>query len=98
MSLQCDACGLTFEEFRRQGVLGCPHDYVAFEDALLTLIEHAQHGATEHVGKVPRHSGRNQKKQNAVLKLRAQLRGAIAAENYELAAQLRDRIKELEGS
>ena len=94
--LSCEVCGMSFAEFRRHGVLGCPHDYDAFEGALLPMLARAQSGATEHIGKVPRHSGRDQKRQNAVLKLRAELRGAIAAEDYERAAGLRDKIKELE--
>ncbi len=93
----CGVCGGTFAEFREAGLLGCPHDYDAFEDELTTLIERAQQGAAEHVGKVPRRSGGDQKRQNSILKFRAELRGAIAAENYELAASLRDKIKEIEG-
>ena len=94
--LACEVCGLTFSEFREQGVLGCPNDYNGFGQRLELLMSRAQQGATAHVGKIPRHSGGDQKRLNAVLRLRAQLRGAIAAEDYELAASLRDRIKEVE--
>ena len=96
VDLSCPVCGLTFAEFRQQGVLGCPHDYDAFEDALAPLLERAQRGESHHVGKVPRRTGGDQKRQNLILKYRAELRGAIAAENYELAAALRDKIKEVE--
>ena len=94
--LKCDVCELTFSEFRKRGVLGCPHDYDAFESALRPLLEHAQEGASQHTGKVPHRAGSRQKKQNALLRLRAELKSAIAAENYERAAALRDQIKELE--
>ncbi len=93
---QCDVCGLTFAEFRDQAVLGCPNDYDAFEPALTHLLERAQEGASQHIGKVPHRAGNDQKKQNAILRLRAELKGAIAAEDYERAAALRDQIKELE--
>ena len=96
--LKCDVCGLTFAGFREHGVLGCPNDYDAFEPALRPMLERAQGGATEHLGKVPRRAGTSQKKQNALLRLRAQLKSAIGDEKYELAAQLRDQIKELEQS
>jgi len=96
--LTCNVCGLSFSEFRRQGQLGCPNDYDAFSEALVPLLERAQEGATQHVGKVPARAGKDQRKQNAILRLRAQLRGAIAAERYEEAAELRDRIKDLENS
>jgi len=94
--LSCEVCGLTYTEFREKGVLGCPNDYDAFGEQLEGLMAQAQQGATEHVGKIPRHSGGDQKRINAVLRLRAQLRGAIAAEDYERAAALRDEIKEIE--
>jgi protein arginine kinase activator len=96
--LACDVCGLTFAEFRKQKVLGCPHDYDAFEPALRPLIESAHGGASQHVGKAPHRSGGQQKKQNALLRLRADLKKAVAAEDYERAAMLRDQIQELEAS
>jgi protein arginine kinase activator len=95
---KCDVCGLSFSEFRQKGLLGCPNDYDAFSKLLEPLLERAQEGATQHVGKVPTKSGVNQKKQNAVLRLRSSLRAAIATEDYEKAAALRDQIKELENS
>jgi len=46
----CPSCGITFKEFRSQGRLGCPHDYIAFQSELLPLLENI-HGETQHVGK-----------------------------------------------
>ncbi len=94
--MACDICGITFDEFQQQALLGCPNDYDAFAEPLTNLLKRTQEGATEHVGKVPHSAGTDQKRQNAVLRLRAELKGAIAAEDYERAAQLRDQIKELE--
>jgi len=48
----CDMCGITFFEFRNQGRLGCPHDYVQFENELEPLIGNI-HGGTEHAGRRP---------------------------------------------
>lgn len=95
--LKCDVCGMTFEEFREHALLGCPNDYDAFEKALLPLIERSQDGASRHVGKAPQRSQASQNKQNAILRLRAELRMAIKAEDYERAAALRDEIKNMEG-
>ncbi len=50
----CPVCGITFYEFRNQGRLGCPHDYVCFKAELEPLIVNI-HGETEHVGKKPAH-------------------------------------------
>ncbi len=94
--LQCDVCGLTFPEFRQRGVLGCPNDYDAFSEVLDPMLRQAQEGAEQHIGKVPERAGSGQEKQNAMLRLRGELKQAIAAENYERAAEIRDRLKEME--
>lgn len=94
--LHCDVCGLTFPEFRQRGVLGCPNDYDAFSEVLEPMLRQAQEGADQHIGKVPQRAGTGQEKQNAMLRLRGELKQAVAAENYERAAELRDRIKEME--
>ena len=96
--LTCEVCGMTFSQFRQSGQLGCPNDYDAFEKAMVTLLDRAQGGATQHIGKVPNRTGGDQKKQNSILRLRAQLKGAIAVEDYERAAILRDQIRESENS
>ena len=48
----CPMCGVTFFEFRNQGRLGCPHDYLFFAKELEPLIANV-HGATEHTGRRP---------------------------------------------
>ncbi len=97
-SLKCEVCGLSFSDFRHQAVLGCPNDYDAFSSAIVPLLERAHEGASEHIGKVPQRAGQSQEKQTKILRLRASLKEAIAAEDYERAATLRDEIKELENS
>lgn len=94
--LKCDVCGMTFAEFREHGHLGCPNDYEAFSEALVPMLVQVHEGADQHLGKVPRHAGAVQRKQNALLRLRAQLKQAVQKEQYERAADLRDQIKEIE--
>jgi protein arginine kinase activator len=89
----CSLCGVTFMEFRVDGQLGCPHDYEAFAKGLPPLLWKA-HGATRHVGKVPRHAGL--RPVGTGLKTRSELRKAIALEDYEQAARLRDRLRQEE--
>ena len=48
----CAMCGITFFEFRNQGRLGCPHDYVQLENELEPLIANI-HGSAEHAGRRP---------------------------------------------
>jgi protein arginine kinase activator len=94
----CDECGLSYVEFRNQGLLGCAHDYDAFGKALAQLIERAQDGGAHHVGKTPRDLGTPRVTQVDMRRLRRQLQEALAAEDYERAADLRDRIRALEGA
>ncbi len=49
----CPVCGITFLEFRKQGRLGCPHDYVFFAEELEPLLLNI-HDETHHIGKVPK--------------------------------------------
>lgn len=93
--LSCPNCGITFREFRSQGRLGCSHDYSAFRDELLPLLENI-HGDTQHVGKVPRRAPDSSQRQYRLIKLRSSLRDAVEAEDYEQAARLRDEIQTLE--
>ncbi len=93
---KCDACGMTFSEFRRKGLLGCPNDYDVFSAQLEPLLERAHGPSTQHIGRVPSQAGSDQQKQTAILRLRGALRSAVADEDYERAARLRDQIKELE--
>lgn len=88
--LSCPDCGLGFMEFRAAGRLGCPRDYTIFARGLLPLLSRAQ-GATRHIGKVPR---RRPADPTDRLRLRTRLREAIAREDYESAARLRDLIRQ----
>ena len=89
-SLRCPDCGLGFMLFRAEGRLGCPRDYEIFRKGLLPLIAQVQ-GTTRHVGKVPR---RQPKSNHDRLQIRSRLRAAIADEKFELAARLRDELRQ----
>jgi protein arginine kinase activator len=86
--LTCPDCGLRFMEYRAEGRLGCPNDYQVFARGLLPILNRA-HGATRHVGKV----ARNRPAVAARLILRTRLRDAVAREDYEEAARLRDQLR-----
>jgi len=92
--LVCPNCGFTLEQFRKEGTLGCPEDYQVFEKVLLPLIEKAHDGGTTHCGKVPSRTPRDARGQMELVNLRQQLEAAVRSEDYELAAQLRDKISE----
>ena len=91
----CPMCQITFLEFRNSGRLGCPYDYEVFRDELMPLLE-SIHGETRHSGKVPKRAPRNTQQQTTLIQLRNELKRAVAAEDYEAAAKLRDKIKGIE--
>ncbi len=95
VSPTCPHCGITFKEFRKQGRLGCPHDYTAFHDELMPLLENI-HGETQHVGKVPKRAPKASQHQFRLIRLRNRLKAAVDEEMYEEAARLRDEIQSLE--
>ena len=91
----CPICQITFLEFRNSGRLGCPYDYEVFRDELMPLLENI-HDETRHSGKVPKRAPRNSQMQTTLIQLRNDLKRAIAAEDYETAARVRDKIKGIE--
>jgi protein arginine kinase activator len=91
----CPFCQITFLEFRNSGRLGCPYDYEVFRDELMPLLENI-HDETRHSGKVPRRAPRNSQQQTTLIQLRNDLKRAVAAEDYETAARVRDKIKSIE--
>ena len=91
----CPVCGITFFEFRNQGRLGCPHDYVCFEEELEPLVINI-HGANEHIGKRPKGTKGSSEWQTTLIRLRREMKEAIDLEQYEQASELRDQIQQLE--
>lgn len=92
---QCGTCGIKFVEFRNHGRLGCPHDYDAFRDDLLPLLE-SVHGETTHAGKAPRRRPAARPAPPELAQLRQTLQQLVADEQYEDAARVRDQIRRLE--
>jgi protein arginine kinase activator len=93
--VQCPGCGLRYSEFTRTGRLGCMDCYTAFDVQMRRLLRRI-HGSTRHAGKVPGHIQRPATSRATVHHLQEELQRAIATENYERAAELRDEIRALE--
>lgn len=97
----CNVCGATFEDFVNGGKLGCPDCYDTFRDRLRGVLKNIQAGA-KHTGKGSA-DARRIKAQTAPKelteeeKLKNELELAVKNEEYEKAAELRDRIKALKG-
>jgi len=92
-TLSCPGCGLTYAEFRQHGLVGCAECYNTFQEQLSSLLERAQEGGSQHVGKTPVRSRGSLDRQQRLASLRRQLSEAISAEQYERAAELRDELR-----
>ena len=91
----CKSCGFSYKEFRDSGRLGCSECYQAFRDQLKPLLRRI-HGSNAHIGKSPRMSQGLYEKRREIEDLKVRLGLAIETEDFEKAAEIRDRIKELE--
>ncbi len=92
---ECQSCGGTLQDFRDSGRLGCPQCYRTFVSHLRDLLRRL-HGSSQHVGELYTASHSAVDAAPTVTELRAQLRRAVETENFELAADLRDRIRVIE--
>jgi protein arginine kinase activator len=98
VSIKCPNCGLTYADFKKIGRLGCGTCYVTFRKSLGPLLKRI-HGSIQHVGKSPLKLKAGVKvltKKIGVEELRERLQKAIAHEEFEEAARIRDQIKEIE--
>ncbi len=93
-STVCPVCGMTRNEILKKGRLGCENCYDSFAAEMLPVIVSLQH-SDQHMGKVPTRSSTRMKTSVELIRLRRDLDQAVAGENYERAAQLRDQIKAL---
>jgi protein arginine kinase activator len=96
VKLKCKNCGLSYDDFRKFGRLGCSQCYDAFKPHLMTLLKKI-HGSNQHVGKAPVKFSKNKRKKfDELQEMKRQMLEAIQNEDFEKAARLRDKIRELE--
>jgi protein arginine kinase activator len=93
--VRCPECGITYSEFKTKARLGCANDYQVFKGELLRLLEKV-HGSTTHVGKTPATADAQVRKEHELMRLKRELETVVKTEDFEKAAQIRDRIRTLE--
>lgn len=96
IDITCPHCNMTYAAFQQGGMLGCANCYHAFREPLEVLLKRI-HGHTQHMGRSTGSTGEGIAQKLNVMNLRQQLAKAIASEEYEQAASLRDRIREITG-
>lgn len=106
----CPSCGITYEDFVKDSFFGCPDCYSVFDPLIAENIRHLQ-GSEKHVGKRPKNLILDGKlpadpqeekgteieltKEEKIRLLEVKLKEAVRREEFEEAAKLRDRIREL---
>lgn len=93
--LKCPICGFTQADFKKTGRLGCSECYTTFAQGLTSMLAN-MHKGTTHVGKAPGNRARLRELNAKMKTLQASLDEAVASEQYEKAATLRDEIRQLE--
>ena len=93
--IQCEGCHLTWSEFEQYGLLGCPQCYITFDKELRVLLRRI-HGNNKHIGQIlPGNMTKNGSESLTLETLEKKLHHAIQTENFEKAAELRDKIREI---
>ncbi len=91
----CPNCGTKFSDIRQTGKLGCAQCFTAFEQELEPSLRRI-HGNRQHVGKIPLRGGEKVMRKRQLEGLKQHLQEAVAREEYEKAAEIRDQIKQME--
>lgn len=100
---RCETCGSSYNDITRTGMMGCADCYKVFSDQIMPTVRRI-HGNTTHCGKnSPKSKSENaqpkaeEKPQSELDNLKSELNKAIDNQEFERAAELRDKIKEMEG-
>lgn len=102
--LVCESCGLTQKEFKKNGRFGCASCYDVFKQVLDDMLE-GMHAGKRHVGRMPDGfevpaatdpvEPQPEDTEEDISALEQELTEAVEAEEYERAAEIRDRIRQL---
>ena len=90
----CERCNTTLSQFTKSGKLGCPHCYTAFREQLTPMLQQI-HGRVQHAGRKPLDDEAAQRRRSVYDRLTRQLEQAVAVEDFETAAVLRDQLRHL---
>lgn len=90
----CERCNTTLSQFTKSGRLGCPACYQAFREQLTPMLQQI-HGRVQHAGRKPLSTVAAQRIRSEQEELTRQMEQAVAMEDFETAAVLRDRLRAL---
>ena len=90
----CPRCHTTLSQFTKTGRLGCPACYEAFHEQLQPMLLQI-HGRVQHAGRQPLCTEDAQRTRTRQEQLTRLMEQAVALEDFETAAQLRDQLRAL---
>ena len=93
--VSCPVCGFTQADFKKTGRLGCSACYDVFGESLEAMLKN-MHKGSEHVGQGPGQPDQDPRADAQIRELQSSLERAVADEEYEKAADLRDQIRRIE--
>ncbi len=96
-ALVCPTCGMTAEKLRSSGRLGCTDCAGTFKREILSILRKSGRTGT-YEGKVPACSGKEPALEETVRALSCKLEAAIHADDFESAAQIRDKLRAIPGT
>lgn len=97
----CKVCGMSFDDFKETGKMGCFNCYSTFRDRIDPIVKRI-HGNAEHAGRAPKNFITKTDKSDDVKQLgeadllKKRLEELIKQEKFEEAAKVRDEIRALE--
>jgi len=94
-AVKCPVCGFTQADFKKTGRLGCSNCYMVFAEGIAPMLKN-MHKGTAHTGKTPAAFQKTREHDEKIKTLQDNLTKAIEAEEFELAANLRDQIRQVE--
>lgn len=94
--LTCPQCQMTYQQFNKIGKFGCSKCYQTFSSFLNPIFRRVHSGNTGHTGRIPKRKHVHLQHQRLIQNYRDQLQELVKEEKFEEAAELRDKIKDLE--
>lgn len=91
---KCPRCGNSYTGLKKTGKLGCHECYMVFNKYIRSYL-HRMYGKVRHNGKYPLRMHVYRNFVIDIQDLKNKLKNAIVQEDYETAAILRDKIKNL---
>lgn len=94
--LTCSGCNVTYREFLTVGKFGCATCYETFREYVPSVFRKLHSGHSSHIGKIPLSFNKRFAVKKQIEEIRTKMQEAVATENFEKAAALRDEANALQ--